>query len=290
VDQDQSDNLVTAYRVINGRMAQTTPDTAHRGRKLTNGSDEGLVANFIDPALGCTPPTAPDLTNGGAPTPSLALNELFAAARQGGPAALVPTSDPMAQVDGATSTRKTDLYRAGVNMPALPEGQTPRQYCTALLRMAPQRLAADAVALAAAPAPDAASPDLLTFLRDRLETTLGNLGCAPLDTPAPVSTAAGAASAADPSAADAPTAAGAAVAGAAAAPTPAPTTAAPTRSGRNTRSTPSSSVPARQTPVTEAPADTAPSTATSSAASSPAPAGSAGAPAAGSASSGGASG
>src|SRR4051794_1435997 len=39
VDQDQSDNLATAYRVIRGRMAQLTPDTANRGTPLTNGSD-----------------------------------------------------------------------------------------------------------------------------------------------------------------------------------------------------------------------------------------------------------
>jgi hypothetical protein len=205
VDQDQSDNLVTAYRVIGGRMAQTTPDTAKAGTKLTNGSDEGLVANFIDPALGCTPPTAPDLTNGGAPTPSLALNELFAAARQGTGAALVPTSDPMVQVDGATSTRKTDLYRAGVDMAPLPEGQTPQAYCAALRTLAPQRLAVDAASLAAAPAPDPAAPDLLTFLRDRLGTTLANLGCQPLDAPAAASAAANAPSTTAASTTAAPT-------------------------------------------------------------------------------------
>jgi hypothetical protein len=249
VDQDQSDNLVTAYRIIRGRKAQTTPDTANLGTKLTNGSDEGLVANVIDPALGCTPPTAPDLTNGGTPTPSLALNELFAAARQGGPVALVPTNDPMAQVDGATSTRKTDLYRAGVNMPPLPEGQSPRQYCTALRTLAPQRLATDAGALAAAPAPGRAAPDLLTFLRDRLETTLENLGCAPLDAPAPASAAA-----ADASAPSSTTATPSAAA---------TTTAAPTRSRRGTPS-PGPSAPTQTTQngtaaATSTPAATSPS-------------------------------
>jgi hypothetical protein len=176
VDQDQSDNLATVYRVIDGRMAQVTPATAARGTKLTNGSDEGLVANFIAPALGCRPFTAPDLTNGGAQTPALALNELLAAAHQSAPA-LVPTSDPMVLVDGARSERKTNLYRAGVGQPALPEGQTPRAYCAAIVQQAPARLALDARALRAAPSPAADSPDLLTFLRDRLANTLVELDC-----------------------------------------------------------------------------------------------------------------
>jgi hypothetical protein len=177
VDQDQSDNLATAYRVINGQMAQVTPTTADRGTALTNGSDEGLVARFIAPALGCTPFTAPDLTNGRAPTPALALNELLAAARQGAPAALVPTSDPMVQVDGKRSDRKTNLYRAGVNMPALPAGQTPQDYCARILDLAPARLATDAPFLAAAAAPTPDSPNLLAFLQDRLANTLKELGC-----------------------------------------------------------------------------------------------------------------
>jgi hypothetical protein len=158
-------------------MAQTTPDTATRGTKLTNGSDEGLVATFIDPALGCTAPTAPDLTNGGAPTPSLALNELFAAARQGGPAALVPTSDPMAQVNGHTSPAKTNLYRAGVDQPALPAGQTPHAYCAQLQQVASARLQKDASLLRPAAAPAAGSNNLLQFLTTRLQTSFDNLGC-----------------------------------------------------------------------------------------------------------------
>jgi hypothetical protein len=176
VDQDQSDNLATTYRLIHGRMAQLTPTTTGRGTALTNGSDEGLVARFIAPALGCRPFTAPDLTNGGSPTPALALNELLAAARQSDPA-LVPTSDPMVQVDGARSDRKTNLYRAGVGMPPLPAGQTPRAYCTSILEQAPARLAADATFLRAAASPAPESPNLLAFLQDRLASTFELLGC-----------------------------------------------------------------------------------------------------------------
>jgi hypothetical protein len=180
VDQDQSDNLATVYRVVDGRMAQLTPTTATRGKALTNGSDEGLVARFINPALGCQPFTAADLTNGGAPTPALALNELSAAARQVDPA-IVPTSDPMVQVDGARSDRKTNLYRAGVGQPPLPAGQTPKAYCAGILGRGTARLATDAPFLQAAPSPAPDFPNLLAFLRDRLANTLQVLGCAAQD-------------------------------------------------------------------------------------------------------------
>jgi hypothetical protein len=180
VDQDQSDNLATVYRVVNGRIAQDTAAT-RGGTALTNGSDEGLLAKAIDPALGCAAPTAPDLTNGGAPTPSLALNELSAARYQQAPAALVPLSDPMVQVNGRSSQSKTDLYRAGVNQPSLATnpGQSPTAYCTAIGSMAPPRLTADLALLRAGTSPSTDFPNLLAFMVDRLQGSLQNLSCAP---------------------------------------------------------------------------------------------------------------
>jgi hypothetical protein len=180
VDQDQSDNLATAYRIIGGRMAQVTSATAKRGTPLTNGSDEGLVAKFIAPTLGCKPFTAPDLNDDMAPTPALALNELSAAKFQPAPAALVPISDPMALVDGHTSVQKTNLYRAGVNQPPLPTGQTPQAYCAGILAAAPASLTTNAAVFRAATSPSPDQPSLLAFLTDRLTTTVENLGCAPL--------------------------------------------------------------------------------------------------------------
>ena len=59
IDQDQSDNLTTSYLVnANGQTAQATAANAAampNATKLSNGSDEGLLAAFVDPALGCTP-------------------------------------------------------------------------------------------------------------------------------------------------------------------------------------------------------------------------------------------
>ena len=176
VDQDQSDNLATVYRVVRGRIAQDTA-AARLGNALTNGSDEALLARSIDPALGCTPFQAPDLTDGGALTSALALNELSAAGHQASPMALTPVNDPMTQVDGRRSTRKTDLYRAGVDQPPLPAGQDPATYCADMRDIASARLARDAVLFRQAPSPDAESANLHQFLRTRLKGALVLLGC-----------------------------------------------------------------------------------------------------------------
>jgi hypothetical protein len=176
VDQDQSDNLATTYRIVKGKVAQNTAAT-RAGTALANGSDEGLLAKAIDPALGCMPFQAPDLTDGGAMTPALALNELSAAAFQAAPMALTPTSDPMTQVNGKTSTEKTNLYRAGVDQPALPAGQQPRAYCTNMLTSAKARLARDAALLRQAAAPAPGSANLLDFLNTRLRASATNLQC-----------------------------------------------------------------------------------------------------------------
>jgi hypothetical protein len=183
VDQDQSDNLDTEYLALpDGRIAQSnTANAAALGgtTKLTNASDNGLMNNFIDPALGCQPFTAPDMTAGGQAVPSLALNELQAAAGQAAPVALVPPNDPMAQVNGKRSVAKTNLYRAGTNQPPLnPAVDTAAAYCRNLSTIAPARLQLDKQLTAAAPSPDpAAANNLFGFLQQRFQTSLTNLAC-----------------------------------------------------------------------------------------------------------------
>lgn len=183
VDQDQSDNLDSEYLATpDGRTAQSTPaNTAALGRTtvLTNASDNGLMNNFIDPALGCRPFTAPDATAGGKPVPSLALNELQAAADQVAPVALIPPNDPMAQVNGKPSVAKADQYRAGTDQPPLkPRVDTAAAYCSNLAKIAPARLNLDRRFTAAAPSPDpAAAKNLFTFLQQRLKTSFMNLAC-----------------------------------------------------------------------------------------------------------------
>lgn len=207
VDQDQSDNVVTRYVVFpNGQIAQDTgnPGALPNGSTfLNNGSDNGLLNNFIQPALGCMPFTAPDLTAGGRPSPSLALNELHAGL-QGQPVALTPPNDPMTLVNNRKNFQKTNLYRLGVGQPLLGAGQpqpgtfpqlgtgqffgfgfqsffpqdTSREYCRQLITVATTRLSLDAPLEFGQPSPDIAmAPNLAVFLQVRLKNTLMNLGC-----------------------------------------------------------------------------------------------------------------
>ena len=86
VDQDQSDNVITSYLInANGQTAQNT--TANAGalagaQTLVNGSDDKLLAAFVDPATGCTPFTAPDTTD---PAGSLGVAGAERAQRYGQP-------------------------------------------------------------------------------------------------------------------------------------------------------------------------------------------------------------
>ncbi len=118
VDQDQSDNVQTTYLVaVNGQIAQ---NTANNRLALTdalvikNPSDNRLLTNFLDPALGCTPWMVPDIGDNGILAPSQALDELQAAKFQAAPQALVPQGDPMVLEGGTPNLAKTNLYRAGV--------------------------------------------------------------------------------------------------------------------------------------------------------------------------------
>ncbi|HVW39953.1 MAG TPA: hypothetical protein VHC18_01255 [Amycolatopsis sp.] len=178
VDQDQSDNVTSTYvGTADGRTAQAGAAGVVNGTKLVNGSDNALLDAFMDPALGCTPFTAPDLTVGGAPGTSLALDELQAAAHQGAPIALVPTNDPMTQVDGKPSVSKTNLYRAGADQrPVDPASDTPQAYCANLKNVGTARLAADRNLFAHAPSPDA-GVTLQDFLTQRLQGSFQLLGC-----------------------------------------------------------------------------------------------------------------
>jgi hypothetical protein len=183
VDQDQSDNVVTTYLILgNGRVAQNNAaNTAALAgsNPIVNGSDNLLLDAFVDPALGCTPFTAPDLTNNGQPVGSLALDELMAAADQQAPIALVPTNDPMTLNNNNASRTKTNLYRAGVNQPAVnPATDTPTAYCQNLVNVGQQRTQLDMNLTVNGASPSAAmATNLFTFLANRLSQSFTNLGC-----------------------------------------------------------------------------------------------------------------
>jgi len=183
VDQDQSDNVISTYLILgNGQVAQNNAaNTAALAgsNPIVNGSDNLLLDAFVDPALGCTPFTAPDLTNNSQPVGSLALDELMAAADQQAPIALVPTNDPMTLNNNNASRTKTNLYRAGVDQPAVNQAtDTPTAYCQNLVTVGQQRTQLDKNLTMNGASPSAAmATNLFTFLANRLSQSFTNLGC-----------------------------------------------------------------------------------------------------------------
>jgi hypothetical protein len=188
VDQDQSDNVQTQYLAdANGLTAQFT--AANQGRlqhTITNPSDNRLLTNFIDPALGCQPLQAPDLADSNAMVSALALDELQAEAYQRRPIALVPLTDPMTLVNNNPSLAKTNLYRIGVDqIPTFTMNQASGTvYCRNLVKTGLPRIKLDMALTsntsnATSPAPDVAN-SLFTFLALRFNTTYTILNCAAL--------------------------------------------------------------------------------------------------------------
>ena len=194
IDQDQSDNVTTQYLLnANGQTAQdNAANTAALAGATTinNGSDNALLNAFLDPTLGCTPFTAPDLTNAGTPGTSQALDELFAAKNQAAPVALVPENDPMTLVNGAFSQQKTNRYRTSVDQPAVIRAQTadpPAAYCQNMVNMQSLFLQNNQTLLATGTSPvPAVGNNLFTFLANRLSMSFTNLNCQNLGLTDPV--------------------------------------------------------------------------------------------------------
>jgi hypothetical protein len=186
VDQDQSDNVTTTYLLTaDGRTAQDNAanEAALAGAtKIVNGSDNKLLSAFMDPALGCTPFRAPDLSAGGAMSDSQALNELSAIKNQRAPIALVPQNDEMVLVNDQESPAKTNLYRAQLGQPAISAANdvssSPANYCKNLVNVQAPMLSASQAALAGGPSPvPAVGNNLFTFMANRLSMSFANLNC-----------------------------------------------------------------------------------------------------------------
>ena len=131
IDQDQSDNAVASYLFdpVTGKSAQATAANVAAMTNATvesNGSDNGLLDKFVDPALGCTPFTAPNTTNPAGASASQALNELSARANQKGTIALLPVNNPQLLVGGQFSLGKTNMYRVETDQPLLRVQHQPR--------------------------------------------------------------------------------------------------------------------------------------------------------------------
>lgn len=189
VDMDQSDNVQTTYLVTaNGQTAQfSAANQAQLANATTigNPSDNALVSKILDPAFGCTPWTVPDLANNNNLVPTLATDELQAAAFQAAPIALVPGGDEMTLVNGNPSLTKTNLYRAGVDQTpaasltgnAATDANT-TTYCQNIIANQLPFLQNNMALLQNVASPDggAATSNLFTFLANRLNASLGNGG------------------------------------------------------------------------------------------------------------------
>ncbi len=188
VDQDPSDNVTTAYLLnpATGRTAQATAASKARmphARILVNGSDNGLIDKFIDPALGCTPMEAPDLGNHGVMTTSQALDELLAARNEPRNAALIPENDGMVtDIAGGIDLAKTNLYRSEIGQPMVSRrtqaSSGPRMFCQNLINIQTPFLAANERLFTAAPSPIPTAGDTqYTFLASRLAGSFDELNC-----------------------------------------------------------------------------------------------------------------
>ena len=189
IDQDPSDNVTTHY-LLDPATGQTAQDNAANAARmpgakvLVNGSDNALIDNFLDPALGCTPFMAPDLGNRGVMATSQALDELLAARNQPADAALIPENDGMVMgVGGSWDAAKTDLYRAEIGQAPV-DGQTdandsPQMYCQNMVNIQTPFIAANEKIFAAWPSPVPTVGDTLyTFMASRLASSFDNLHCA----------------------------------------------------------------------------------------------------------------
>ena len=186
VDQDQSDNVITTY-LINGN-GQTAQDSQANAAALTgatalvNGSDDKLLAAFLDPANGCTAFTATDTTDAAGTSGSQALNEISATVNQKGTIAVVPPNDEMTLVGGNMSIAKTNVYRSLVGQPLLAGNTNPTtvaaSYCQNLVNIQPARNNLDMAKELNFGTPVAAvGNNLATFLGNRLAMSFTNLNC-----------------------------------------------------------------------------------------------------------------
>src|SRR5271166_4428054 len=187
VDQDQSDNVITSYLINgNGQTAQNTTANAAASAgatTLVNGSDDKLLAAFLDPANGCTAFTAPDASATGGTSGSQALNELSALVNQHGTIAVVPPNDEMTLVNTAFSIAKTNVYRSLVDQPLLAGNvnatTVAEDYCQNITNIQPARNQVDMTREQNFGSPVAAVGNTLaTFMGNRLSMSFVNLGCA----------------------------------------------------------------------------------------------------------------
>jgi hypothetical protein len=180
VDQDQSDNVTSTYLITaNGQTAQNTAANraALAGAVVAkNGSDNRLLTSFIQKAVGCKSWMIPDLADPGTSIPTIATDELQAAAYQGSPVATIPSGDPMT---GPNNLTMVNLYRIGVNQPRVASlaDASDLTYCENMAEQAPPWINHYQAAFTASLSPTA-GVNLYNFLLARYAASRVLLGCA----------------------------------------------------------------------------------------------------------------
>jgi hypothetical protein len=180
---------VTSTYLFNPATGQTAQNTTSNAGNLTgattlaNGSDNILVDGFLDPTLGCTPFTAPDLANNNQPTSSQALDELLSEKNAPKLDALVPENDEMTlNAAGNFDAAKTNLYREELGQAPISNANnqtnSPAMYCQNMVNIETPFLQANQTLLATGQSPVTSVGDnLLTFLGNRLNMSFTNLAC-----------------------------------------------------------------------------------------------------------------
>jgi hypothetical protein len=186
-DQTSANNVTTEY-LLNPLTGQTAQDTTSNAGNIAGAtllrprSDNTLLDQFLDPALGCTPFQAPDLANNDQLAGSQALDEILASAHQPKIAALVPENAPVMRNGGRATVARTDLYRAELGQAPVSrqsdQTSAPQLYCQNLVDIQTPYLAANRQLLAAGQSPvTSLGNNLLTFMANELNLSFTNLGC-----------------------------------------------------------------------------------------------------------------
>ena len=186
VDQDQSDNINTQYIITTDmKIAQDYPinnQNLNVSMRITNPSDNRLITDFVNKAIGCDSFTGCDLVDNAIKRNSLALNEIHA--NQLDPndikTALTPSIDPMCLIDGNESLEKTNVYRNGVNQPLLLalNNQSNINYCNQLEKVSIDFYILHKMELENFVPPDRnVATNLLNFLINRYINTWNILNC-----------------------------------------------------------------------------------------------------------------
>jgi hypothetical protein len=192
VDACPSDNVPTQYLLLpDGSTVQDT--AANRANFpnatiINNASDEALLANILDPLIGCTPFLNPSVDNPGVNVPSLAGDELQASVHQATPVALVPINDPdcLLTANASLSPEKTNAYRLGVNQGLLGNQVDTNlgnngalvPYCEGMVSVAPLFFQGFQTLFLGTTTPDACvGNNLFTFLCNRYLMSLTQLTC-----------------------------------------------------------------------------------------------------------------